>query len=247
MINASVYIITQDEEKYISRCLDSVKEFAEIVVVDSGSSDNTLEIARKYTNNIYHKEFIDYAKQKEYAKNLCTNKWVLNLDADEILSNELKNEIILTIKNDDFDALEVKISSMYIGKFNKYGRFIKRIRFFKKEMGYYPQKIVHESISFQGRVKKSKNFIYDYGSDEIKTQISKLNNYSTLRATEKFKKGKKSSNLKLFGIFLVTFFKIYIFRRNFLNGKRGFILAMNLSYYAFLKEAKLYEMYKKNI
>lgn len=242
MISASVYIICKNEEGHINRVLQSVKDFEEIIILDSGSSDNTLEIARRYTDKIYHRNFTNYADQKEYAKNLCSKEWVLNLDADEELSSELKKEIEQTIKDNNIDALNIKISSMYLGSFNKYGRFIQRIRFFKKNMGYYPDKLVHESIKFNGRIKSSKNFIYDYGSNKIKSHINKINNYSSLRAIEKFHKNKKSSILKLFFLFPLTFFKSYFIRRNFLNGKRGLIVSTNLAFYAFLKEAKLYEL-----
>ncbi|MBE2984329.1 glycosyltransferase family 2 protein [Campylobacter sp. RM9344] len=241
MIKASVYIICKNEEKHIRRVLESVKDFDQVVIVDSGSTDDTLNIAKSYTDKIYHRDFTDYADQKEYAKNLCKNEWVLNLDADEELSSGLKNEIEQTIVNNDADGIEVLISSMYLGSFNKYGRFIKRIRFFKKDMGSYPKKLVHESINFNGRVKKSKNFIYDYGSNEISTHINKINSYSGLRAVEKFEKNKKSSFLKLAFLLPIAFFKSYFIRRNFLNGKKGLIVSINLAFYAFLKEAKLYE------
>ncbi|MBR8461685.1 glycosyltransferase family 2 protein [Campylobacter sp. faydin G-24] len=247
MIKASVFIITKNEEKHIKRVLESVKDFDEIVIVDSGSTDNTLNIAKNYTTNITHQDFLGYSQQKEFAKNLCKNEWVLNLDADEELSSELKNEIIKTIANDDTDALEVNISSQYLGRFpHRLCKFITRIRFFKRSLGFYPKKLVHESIKFTGQVKKSNNFIYDYGSNELNTHIDKINAYSTLRAIEKFQKHKSFSIIKLVFIFPLAFCKSYIIKRNFLNGVSGFISATNLAFYAFLKEAKLYEAYLKD-
>ena len=80
MIKASVYIICQDEEKHIARVLESVKDFNEIIIVDSGSTDKTLEIAKRYNVAIFHQNFLGYSAQKEYAKNLCSNEWVLNLE-----------------------------------------------------------------------------------------------------------------------------------------------------------------------
>lgn len=244
MIKASVYAIVMNEEKHIERMLKSVADFDEIIIVDSGSTDKTLEIAQKYTKNIFHQDFLGYAAQKEYAKNLCNNEWVLNLDGDEELSEPLKNEIASVITDDSTDALEVQISSIYMGKFpHKLAKNITRIRFFKKSLGEYPEKLVHESIKFGGRKRLSKNFIYDYGTDDITTQITKLNHYSSLRASEKFNKNKKFSLLKLLVVFPGAFLKSYIIRRNFLNGTRGFISALSLAFYAFLKEAKLYEKY----
>ena len=247
MIKASVYIICKNEEKHIKRVLESVKEFDEIIIVDSGSTDNTLEIAKNYTKNIYNQEWMGFAKQKEYARSLCTNEWVLNLDADEELTNELKNEIINTINENKIDGLNIKISSLYLGKFNsEKSKFNRRIRFFRKDLGYYPEKLVHESIIVNGKIKKAKAFIYDYGTIDLKTHLDKINAYSSLRAQEKFGRNKKSSLLKLLFVFPLAFFKSYFIKRSFLNGTRGFIASMNNSFYAYLKEAKLYEFNNKN-
>ena len=246
MIKVSVYIICKNEEKHIKRVLESVKEFDEIIIVDSGSTDNTLEIAKNYTKNIYHQEWMGFAKQKEYARSLCSNEWVLNLDADEELTIELKNEIISTINENKFDGLNIKISSLYLGKFNsEKSKFNRRIRFFRKDLGYYPEKLVHESIIVNGKIKKAKGFIYDYGTIDLKTHLDKINAYSSLRAEEKFEKNKKSSLFKLLFVFPLAFFKSYIIKRSFLNGTRGFIASMNNSFYAYLKEAKLYELNNK--
>ena len=144
MINASVYIICKNEEKHIKRVLESAKDFSEIIIVDSGSSDKTLEIATSYTNKIYHQDWMGFAKQKEYARSLCSNEWVLNLDADEELTQELKQEIINTIEENKIDGLNIKISSSYLGKFNsEKSKFNRRIRFFRKSAGYYHVKLVH--------------------------------------------------------------------------------------------------------
>ena len=246
MIKVSVYIICKNEEKHIKRVLESVKEFDEIIIVDSGSTDNTLEIAKNYTKNIYNQEWMGFAKQKEYARSLCSNEWVLNLDADEELTIELKNEIISTINENKVDGLNIKISSLYLGKFNsEKSKFNRRIRFFRKDLGYYPEKLVHESIIVNGKIKKAKGFIYDYGTIDLKTHLDKINAYSSLRAEEKFEKNKKSSLFKLLFVFPLAFFKSYIIKRSFLNGTRGFIASMNNSFYAYLKEAKLYELNNK--
>jgi len=238
----SVYIICQNEAQHIRRVLESVKDFDEVIIVDSGSTDETLEIAKEYTDKIYHQKWLGFAGQKEYAKNLCSHKWVLNLDADEQLTSELKNEIEETIKENRIDGLDIKISSQYLGKFNHpLSKFNRRVRFFRKAKGYYPEKLVHESIAIDGKVKKANGFIYDYGTLDLETHLSKINAYSSLRAQEKAQKGKKASVLKLVSIFSLAFFKSFVLKRGFLNGMRGFIAATNNAYYAFLKEAKLYE------
>ena len=247
MIKASVYIICKNEEKHIKRVLESIKEFDEIVVVDSGSTDNTLNIAKEYTNKIFHQDWLGFAKQKEYAKNLCQNEWVLNLDADEQLTEELKKEIEKVIEENKIDGLDIKISSQFLGKFNsEKSKFNRRIRFFRKSVGHYPDKLVHESIVVKGKINKADGFIYDYGTMDLKTHLSKINEYSSLRADEKFAKNKKASFAKLLFVFPLSFFKSFIIKRGFLNGMRGFIAAMNNAFYAFLKEAKLYELNNKS-
>lgn len=238
----SVYIICQDEEQHIRRVLESVKAFEEVVIVDSGSTDRTLEIAKEYTDKIFHQEWLGFSKQKEYAKSLCSREWVLNLDADEQLSSELEEEIKETIKEDTVDGLDMKISSKYLGSFNHpLSKFNRRIRFFRKAKGHYPEKMVHESIVIDGKIKKAKGFIFDYGTLDLKTVLRKINEYSSLRAEEKFSKRKHASILKLLFVFPLAFFKSLIIKRGFLNGTRGFIAAMNNAFYAYLKEAKLYE------
>jgi glycosyltransferase involved in cell wall biosynthesis len=243
MIKASVYIVCKNEEKHIQRVLESVKEFDEIIIVDSGSIDNTIEIAKNYTNKIFYQEWMGFSKQKEYARSLCSNEWVLNLDADEELTNELKKEIIQTIEENKINGLNIKISSSYLGKFNsEKSKFNRRIRFFRKSAGYYPDKLVHESIVVDGKISKANGFIYDYGTIDLKTHLNKINEYSSLRALEKFEKNKKASLIKLLFVFPLSFFKSFFIKRGFLNGTRGFIAAINNSFYAFLKEAKLYEL-----
>ncbi|MDA3061755.1 MULTISPECIES: glycosyltransferase family 2 protein [unclassified Campylobacter] len=244
MINASVYAIVQNEEKHIERMLKSVADFAEIIIVDSGSTDKTLEIAQKFNAKIYHKKFTNYAEQKEFAKNLCSNEWVLNLDGDEEISVELKDEISKVIENNDIDGLEIKISTLYLGKWtHKFGKHIQRIRFFRKSCGHYPEKLIHESIKFTGKSVVANGIIRDYGTQNLQIHIDKINKYSTLRAEEKIAKNKKSSCLKLIFVFPAIFIKSYFIRKNFLNGKSGFIGSMINAFYAFMKEAKLYEIW----
>ncbi|KIM04179.1 MAG: hypothetical protein KU29_10785 [Sulfurovum sp. FS06-10] len=244
MIQASVYIICKNEEQHIKRALESVKDFAEIILVDSGSTDETLNIAQHYTSKIYHQDWLGFSAQKEYAKNLCTSEWILNLDADEELSPILKEELICTIEKNNVDGLDIKISGHYLGHFNHpWSKFNRRIRFFRKTKGHYEPKMIHESIQVQGLVKKAKGFIFDYGSNTIHTQVHKLNDYSTLGAKEKFEKKNKPSCIKLFLIFPSIFLKNFIIKRSFLNGSRGFISCMNSAFYAFTKEAKLYELW----
>lgn len=249
MIPVSVYIITKNCEATLVDTLNSVADFAEIILVDSGSTDNTIQIAQTFNCKIYHQEWLGFAKQKQLALSYCQQEWVLNLDGDEVVSSELKQEIIQMVnQSSDLVALNIPIYDYFLGfEPPKGSRFNRRIRFFKRDTGGYDtQKQVHESISVQGAVKQAHGGIRHYGENSIAVKLDKNNQYSTLRATEKFAKGKKSNILKLVFIFPLTFIKSYIFRRGFLNGKRGFIASTINAFYAFLKEAKLYEAEIKN-
>jgi len=172
---------------------------------------------------------------------------VLNLDSDEELSSELKDEIIKVIEKNEIDGLDIKIASKSLGSFgHPWSRLNRRIRFFRKAKGYYPAKLVHESIVVNGIIKKVKGFIYDYGTQDLEIKLKKINLYSSLRAKEKFENNKQPSFFKLIFIFPFAFVKAFILKRGFLNGVKGFITATNNAYYAFLKEAKLYELNKEN-
>jgi len=244
-INASVYIICCDEENHIGRLLENVKEFAEVILVDSGSTDKTLEIAKKFSNvTIHHQSWLGYAKQKDYALSKCSNLWVLNLDADEVLSDDLKHDIKNAIALNNCDALSCLLSEVFLGKAaHKFSKHADKIRFFKKAHGHYNLDVlVHESISINGRIKHVNSVIYHYGLASIETMIKKNNEYSNLAAHTKFVRNKRANVVKLVLSFFWAFLRAYFLKRLFLNGVRGFIHSMSIGFYAFLKEAKLYEL-----
>lgn len=244
-IPATVYIITLNCEKYLRRTLQSVKNFAEVVIVDSGSTDRTEQIAHEFGCRFQHQDWLGFARQKALALSLCQHEWVLNLDGDEELSPELREELRETIaKNDPKVAgLEVLIVDYFLGAPARWGvRPITRIRFFRKSRGKYDEdKLVHESITLDGHAPRSHGMIWHYGEDSIAIKVRKANDYSELRAQEKSLRKERASLLRLTLVFPLTFFKSYFLRRSFLNGRRGFINSMINAFYAFLKEAKVFE------
>lgn len=244
-INASVYVICCNEAFHIQRLLDATQDFKEIILVDSGSSDQTLEIAKRYPNvKIFYQSWLGYAAQKNFALKKCTSDWVVNLDADEVLSDDLKQEIESVIKNDDCDALSCPLVEVFLGKAaHHFSKNADKIRIFKRDSGSYNLDIsVHESIKITGKVKKTKGVIYHYGLTSIEKMVSKNNVYSSLAAMDKFSKGKSSNLIRLVFNFFWAFFRAYFLKRLFLNGRRGFIHSMSIGFYAFLKEAKLLEL-----
>ena len=251
MIACSVYIISQNEEKNIQRVLESVCEFDEVILVDSGSTDQTLTIASNYKNvKIFKQPWLGYAKQKQYAKSLCSHQWVLTLDCDHQVSEALKEEIKKITNTDvDFNAVYAPIIDQYLffRKYHRWTRFPKRLIFFKKDEGHYKDVLIHEGIEIQGKKKNINAPLYHHYNLSIEDSINKKNTYSSLKALDKLRKGKKYSIIKLIIIFPLMFLKQYIFRRYFLSGACGLIVSFYHAQYYFLTEAKLFVAYRQKI
>jgi len=244
-IPCSVYIVTLNCGQWLRQTLDSVSDFAEVVILDSGSTDETYAIARQYPNaRIRHQDWQGYAGQKALALAECAQPWALNLDGDEELSPELKKEIQAVIAEDSIDGLITPIRDAFMGRLcSEHTRLHAKIRFFRRAKGSYDLNIaVHEAVQVQGSVRRAAGTIYHYGEQNIAIKVDKNNNYSSLKAQEKAAKGKRAKALKLVLIMPLTFIKCYFLRRDFLNGWQGFIGTTINAFYAFMKEAKLYEL-----
>jgi len=243
MNNISVFLVVKNEAQNIDRVLKSVQECDDIVVVDSDSTDNTMELAGHYTSRLYNHEWRGMAVQKEYAMSLCKHDWVLNLDADEELTEELKQQIIDLVEQDnEISGADIPIQEFFMGfPTHAATRKNSHIRLFRQSTGKYGTERFHESAVVTGSIKSLSGCINHYGETSVEVKINKNNTYSSGKALDKFERGKHSSLLKLVVIFPLMFVKSYFLRRNFLNGRRGFIGSMINAFYAFLKEAKLYE------
>ena len=247
MIPCSVYIVTLNCGAWLQDTLQSVQDFSEVIILDSGSTDDTYAIAQSFANTrISHQDWQGYAAQKSLALAQCKNDWVLNLDGDEVLSKELKAEIEQTIQANQIDALITPINDVFLGVPNsKHTKKHAKVRFFRKSKGQYDlENKVHENVIVDGQSVKAEGDIYHYGESSIFVKVEKNNQYSNLKAAEKFQKGKKPSLLKLSLVMPVTFLKSYFIRRSCLNGWRGFVNSMINAFYAFLKEAKLFEQHQ---
>lgn len=244
MIPCSVYIVTLNCGSWLKDTLNSVKDFSEVIILDSGSTDDTYTIALTFSNvKISHQDWQGYAGQKKLALAQCRNEWVLNLDGDEVLSEELKSEIVQVIQANQIDALITPINDVFLGVPNsKHTKKNAKVRFFRKSKGHYDlANKVHENVIIEGQSVKAEGDIYHYGESSIFVKVEKNNQYSELKSKEKFEKGKSPSLVKLVTVMPLMFVKSYFFRRNFINGWRGFVGSMINAFYAFLKEAKLFE------
>jgi len=238
----SVYLVVKNEQANIERVLDSVRDFDDIVVVDSGSTDRTIELAGRYTDRLYFREWTGMAEQKEYAKSLCKHDWVLNLDADEELTEKLKQQILALSQLEDISGADIQIEEFFLGReIHPMTKKHRHIRFFRKSCGAYGHERFHESPTVTGKVVELDGCIRHYGETSIEVKVDKINRYSSGKALDKFDRNKHSSLAKLLLIMPLAFFKSYCLRRNCLNGRRGFIGSTVNAFYAFIKEAKLYE------
>lgn len=249
-IPLSVFIVSQDEEKNIARVLSSVNFADEIILVDSGSQDKTLSIAETFNVTIIKQPWLGYAKQKQFAMEQCRNDWVLNLDADEAVSHELKKEIVKTVQSNNCDSLRCLRDDIFIGrKLSNWTKKPNNLRLYKKSQASFDDsRMVHESADINGSEKSVDATLIHYGYGNIRTLTEKINQYSSLKAEEKYSKNKSYSTIKLVLIFPLVFIQEWLFKRKIFSGRRGFILSVIQAYYAFMKEAKLYEQTEmKNI
>lgn len=248
MNKLSVAIITKNEELNIERCVKSVAFADEIVVVDSGSTDNTIEICDKLGCKVYSSEWLGFAKTKQKVVDLCSNNWVLVLDADEEVTVDLKKGIEEVLNNPKHYGYRIKRQSFYLKRKIKHSGWDKdyTLRLFNKEKGRFNNKLVHESIVVDdNNIGLTNGILNHYTYKDIENHIEKMIRYSKLGSQEAFRKGKKASICKavLRGIF--KFIKMYILKLGFLDGKQGFVLALNSAFGVYLKYLYIWEMNEK--
>ena len=249
-ITLSVIIIVYNEARIIEECLKKLYWAEEIIVIDSGSTDSTVAICEKYNAKVIFNKFVDYGTQKNFAVAQTSHDWILSLDADEVLSDELIGEIKnqFELNRTEFSGYYINCRHVFLGRVFKYGNESSRsvLRLFNKKRGQFNNNSVHESVHVNGRTHHLKNVYLHYTSDSLNGYINKLNKYTQLYAENKFKKNKKYS---LFEIIIKTkfeFIKKYFLELNFLNGKEGFYWSYFSAFYTAVKCIKTNELYFLN-
>ena len=245
MTKISATIITYNEEKNIRRCIESLDFVDEIVVVDSLSSDNTCAIAKELGAKVIDQKFLGHIDQKQLAVENATYDWILSLDADEEVSPELKASIVELIKKPlEYDAYEMKRVSFHLGRWIRHGGWYpdKKIRLFNRQKAHWGGYNPHDKVIVNGKVGMLEGDLKHYVFTDLRHNIDTNNSYSSIMAEDLYKKGKKFSYLKLFFKPVGKFLEVYIYKRGFLDGMAGFIIAVGASYSMFLKFAKLWEL-----
>jgi len=237
----SVSIVAKNEERTIGRCIESVKSIAdEIIVVDSGSEDRTVDIAKSLGAKVVFREWTDYVDQVNYAIGLCTGDWILILDADEIVSEELASSIKSAVEDPKYTCYKLKRKLYYLGKFLSFTE--ERIRLFKKGKGIY-EGFVHERVKCMGSTGVLDGYLYHYSYGSISEHIRKTMNYAERLAEESCRKGLKFNFVSLIFNPAWTFLKYFFLKGCYKDGVRGFIFSGIMCFYTFMKYAFLLEKY----
>ena len=239
----SVAIITKNEERNIKEALESVRDFDDIIVVDSFSEDLTAEICRTYTSRVYRHEWQGFSRQKQRAVDYSKNEWVLILDADERVTPGLKLEMVRVISEGEYSGFFIPRKNFFLGKWIRHSGWWpdNTLRLFKKEEAYVEPREVHEKVIVSGPVSYLRNPLLHYTYRTIGDYIKKMETYSSLSAEEIKRKSILLSGLKLLINPFLVFIKMYILRLGFMDGARGFMLAVLYAVQTFLKYAKALE------
>ncbi len=241
MENISVTIITFNEEKNIERCLESLQWADEIVVLDSFSNDRTVEICRKYTEKVFQKKWQGYGKQKNLCADRTSHRWVLNIDADEVVSPECALAIQRELKNGPRHPLYQFPRKNFFGKhWVRFGGWYpdKIFRLYDKTQVSFKESQVHEKLEPDNDSGLIGEPLLHYSYDGLADYMERLNRYSTLFAEEKVEKGWTAGWAHLYLRPPLTFFKNFILRQGFREGFLGMFLALSAAFYTYLKYAK---------
>lgn len=243
----SCVIITLNEENNIKCCLESVKWADEIVVIDSGSTDKTLEICSDYKCKIYETPWLGFGKTKQMAVSKASNEWILAIDSDEELTPALQNEIQQLLSTEpDYKAYRIKRNSFYLGKLIKHCGWDKdyTLRLFNRNYANFNDKIVHEFVATTSPISQLSHPMLHHTYPSVSSHFAKMKRYSELGAEQLLKKGKKSSIFLAIMRGIFKWKKMYFLQCGFLDGKAGFLLSLNSAWGVYLKYLLLWEKNK---
>lgn len=249
MERLSVVIITHNEEKHIARCIRSVMPVAdEIIVLDSFSSDQTVRIALENGARVYQEPFRGYIAQKNRATELASWNYVLSVDADEALDDELQGSIGRAKKGFMFSAYKMKRCTNHCGRFIRYGAWYpdRKIRLFDRRVAYWGGLNPHDKIMHRKNVavKQLPGEILHYSFSTLTEHKAQNENFSTLVAESYFHAGKRTNPLKIIINPLWTIIYGFFIRGGFLIGNHGWAIAINHARYTYMKHLKLHQLQK---
>ena len=242
----SAVLITRDAERLLGDVLTALAWCEEIVVVDSGSADRTLEIAKAHRARVLHHDFAGYGPQKAWAVTQATHDWVLVVDADEVVAPELAREIESRLNGDaaTYAGYEIPISLVFLGRLMRHGGEYRmpHLRLYDRRRGNYNQNRVHERVELDGPVGRLQHHMLHDSYGSIEAYFDKFNAYTTAGARDLEARGKSAGVATVVLRFPLTFIRQYLLRGHILNGYPGFIWSLFSAMYPVVKYAKLREM-----
>ena len=240
----SAVVITLNAAAQLRPCLESLAFAQEIIVVDSGSHDGTVELAQAMGARVVHKEWLGFGRQKQFAVAQAANDWVLCLDADERVSAELRAAIQSALTAPDRKAYEMPRRNRFMGRWLRYGEGYPdfNLRLFHRAHARWSDDDIHEHVLTATAVGRLDGDLLHESETSLHDYVAKQNRYTSLQAERLFKAGKRASPMRLWVNPLVRFIKFYFLRRGFLDGVPGFVHIVIGCHNSFLKYAKLRQL-----
>jgi glycosyltransferase involved in cell wall biosynthesis len=239
----SVVVVTFNEEAHLRTCLESAAWADELIVVDAESADKTPSIAREFTDRLFVRPWPGFAAQKNFGLAQATGDWVLSLDADEEVSPELRDKILGAVAAGEAAGYRVPRRNIMWGRWIRHGGLYPdwQLRLFRRGRGRFVERAVHESLEVSGPVGRLDAPLIHRSYRDVADFLARADRYSTLAADEWVASGRgaRVGNLVLGP--LGRFLSMYVVRRGFLDGWRGFLLAVLYAYYVFVRSAKVWE------
>ncbi len=242
----SVVIIAKNESENLRRSLPRLNWCKDIVVVDDYSSDGTADIAKEFGARVFQRKFDGFGNQKRFGVEQAQFDWILNIDADELLSDELITELNTLSLSDNISAYMIPVRHVFMGRIFTRGKesYYLHMRLFDRRKANFDTAAVHEKVISTGQSSALKHVILHYSYRDLSHYFTKFNKYTDAGAGKLFKEGRKRNLLMCFAGFPVYFFKHYFLYLNILNGSPGLVWSYLSAWYHTVKYLKLYELNK---
>ncbi len=237
----SATIITLNEEHNLARALETLDCVDEVVVVDSGSTDRTRDVAARYGARVLCHDWPGYAAQKNFAAGQAQHDWILSLDADEALSETLSAEILRVKKEGPrAGAYRMARRAQYLGRWIKHSGWYPdyKVRLYDRRRGRWEGAYVHESVRVDGPVELLAGDLLHYTCNSLSQHLRTMDRYTTLAAEELRARGRRAGAGRLLFAPPATFLKTYFLQQGFRDGYQGFLISAMAAWYVFLKHAK---------
>jgi glycosyltransferase involved in cell wall biosynthesis len=241
-VKISATIITLNEQDNLPRALQSLGCCDEIVVVDSGSTDRTVEVARGFGARVIERDWPGYARQKNFAAEQASHDWILALDADESLSEELQRELgEIKRQGSALDAYSCPRLAQYRGKWIRHSGWYpdRKVRFYDRRKAAWVGDYVHESVRVSGSLGALDGNLLHYTCATFSRHVESVNRYTTLAAKEMAAAGRSVSLARMLAAPPWAFVRSYVLQRGFLDGREGFLIASMAAFYVFAKYVKV--------